>query len=141
MEFKNIVAISGKSGLFEIVGKRPDGIIVRHLDTNKKEFVSKHGFILSPLDKISIYTENNDSEMLLNIFLAMQADENSGGTLVSDKADKDALKKYLSKILPTYDQDRVYPSDIKKLVKWYTILKRFDLVHPVSETTNATTNE
>ncbi len=126
MEYKDIVAISGLGGLFEVVAKREDGMIVRGLEEDKPHFVASRQHVFSPLETITIYT-TKDTEDLLNVLLEMkkQSKENPPVDL---KADNKAFKDYFKKVLPEYDEERVYVSDIKKVIKWYAVLDKFDLI-------------
>jgi hypothetical protein len=118
MEYSKLIAISGFSGLFELMGSKADGAIVRSLDDNKTRFVSGRQHNFSHLESIEVYTIRENVN-LVEIFQAM---EKSGEALPSEK-DQAAVKAYLAKVYPDLDFERVYTSDMKKMVKWYGILK------------------
>jgi len=124
MDLKDIVSISGKPGLFFIQAQRTDGIIVSALGEEKKTFVSNRQHLFTPLDNITIYTKD-DSISLEDIFSDMKKDQN-----MQPPTDfsPDALKEYFRMLVPDYDDERVYVSDIKKIIKWYSELDQHDLV-------------
>ncbi|MCP4122676.1 MAG: hypothetical protein GY751_13060 [Bacteroidetes bacterium] len=126
MDLKDIVSIAGAGGLKTIVKQRPDGLIVAELDGSGKKFMSNRIHMFTPLENISIYTEN-DSESLANVFWKMKTicAENPP---IPAKSRADELKAYMAVVLPDYDRDQVFISDIKKLIKWYNILDEYNLV-------------
>jgi len=119
MNLSGIIAISGKGGLFTIAGQSKNNVIVESvIDGNKfPAFASNR---ISALEDISIYTYEGD-ELLSDIFKTM-FDKEKGGAAPSHKDNVDDLKKYLRAILPEYDEERVFTSDIKKLFQWYNLL-------------------
>lgn len=118
MEYNRIVAVTGLPGLYEILGSKSDGAIVRSLDDKSTRFVSSRVHNLSHLESIEVYTVR-DNVNLVDVFLAMQNDS----TALPDVKDNKALKGYFEKVYPDMDFERVYTSDLKKMVKWYEILK------------------
>ncbi len=104
-------------GLFELVSSKSDGAIVRSLDDNSTKFASTRQHQFSHLESIEVYTVR-DNVNLTDIFMAMQAD---GGKLPDEK-DAKAIKAYFEKVYPDLDFERVYVSDMKKMVKWYAII-------------------
>ncbi|MCS3798168.1 DUF5606 domain-containing protein [Niastella sp. OAS944] len=118
MEYAKIVAVTGLPGLFELVSSKSDGAIVRSLEDKSTKFVSSRIHNFSHLESIEVYTVR-DNVNLVDIFTAMQ---NSGENLPDDK-DNAAVKKYFEKVYADLDFDRVYSSDMKKMVKWYGVLK------------------
>jgi len=127
MEFKDILAISSMPGLYESLGERPDGLLVRRLDEKKVRFVSNRIHVFSPLDKIGIYVTDveNDNVALDKVMRAILKAETEQNLQLpsSKKASNKDLKAFITTILPDYDESRVYVSDIKKLIKWYLIVK------------------
>lgn len=119
MNLTGIIAISGKPGLYKVVAQGKNNIIVESLETKKKlpAYASDR---ISALEDISIYTYDDDKP-LKEIYADIFKKEN-GGTTISHKEDASKLSAYLLEVLPTYDQERVYPSDIKKLFQWYNML-------------------
>lgn len=132
MEYSKLVAVSGMPGLFELINSKNDGAIVRSLEDNTTKFASSRIHNFSHLESIEIYTVG-DNVNLVDIFHAM---ENASGALPDGK-DNAALKKYFEKVYPDLDFERVYASDLKKMVKWFDILKKnkveIKLSEPVEE--------
>lgn len=125
MQLTGIISISGKAGLSKIVSQTRTGLIVEALDNGKRTAI--HGAEkVSSLEDISIYTYEDD--ILLSDVFQKMFDAAKGEKILSHKSSADELKAYLSEILPDYDEDRVYVSDIKKLVQWYNILQEKDLL-------------
>lgn len=127
MNLKEIVAVSGLGGLFKIHANRPDGLIVQGFDEDKSKFLSSRKFVFTPLEGITVYTITDNIE-LTDIFLKMKESVNNNPIPDVKKASSNDLKNYFKSIVPDYDEDRVYVSDIKKLVKWYEILDKEGLV-------------
>jgi hypothetical protein len=119
MEYNKLVAVTGLPGLFELITSKTDGAIVRSLDDQSTKFVSSRIHNFSHLESIEIYTQR-DNVNLVDVFQAM---EKAGGSLPDDK-DAAAVKKYFEKAYPEMDFERVYASDMKKMVKWFSILKK-----------------
>lgn len=128
MELKDLVSISGMSGLFEVVTKRTDGMIVKGLDDGKPQFISSRVHIFTPLDAITIYTGEKDTTELYKVLLEMKKQEKTN-PVADANAEGSVLKKYFEKILPEYNEEKVYVSDIKKLIKWYMLLDKHKLVN------------
>jgi hypothetical protein len=121
MDLKDIVAVTGLSGLYKSAAKRNDGMIITSLETGKTTFASARVHMFTPLDTITVYVENNDTTELIKIFAEMKKQEKSN-PVPDAKADNPTLKAYFKKILPNYDEEKVYFSDIVKIVKWYRLL-------------------
>jgi hypothetical protein len=120
MALKDIMAISGMSGLFKFVSQGRNGIIVESLTDGKRTHVSASAKV-SSLSDIAVFT--NDSEKPLSEVLELIKQMENGGPAISPKSSNDELKSYFVKVLPSYDVERVYVSDIKKLVSWYNQLQ------------------
>lgn len=114
-----MVSITGLSGLFELVSSKADGGIVKSLEDKSVKFVSNRVHSFSHLESIEVFTVN-DNVNLTEIFLAMQASKEK----MPDSADVKAVKAYLAKVYPDMDMERVYASDMKKMIKWYDILQK-----------------
>jgi len=116
---KGILAISGQPGLFKVLSEGKNGAIVESLLTGKKQtaFASAK---MSTLEDIAIYTTSEDFP-LKEVFRKIHEQENGAAVLATNSKPED-LKKYFEKILPDYDRERVYVSDIKKVLNWYNIL-------------------
>ncbi|RXK83834.1 DUF5606 family protein [Filimonas effusa] len=128
MEYSRIISITGLSGLFELVGSKADGAIVRSLEDKSTKFVSSRIHSFSHLESIEVYTVR-DNVNLVELFQAMNA---SGEALPSEK-DPAAVKAYFQKVYGDMDFDRVYGSDMKKMVKWFAILKKNDVEFKLRE--------
>ena len=128
MEYSKLVAITGLPGLFELINSKTDGAIVRSLDDKSTRFVSSRVHNFSHLESIEVYTVR-DNVNLVDLFQAMDKD---GGKLPDDK-DAAAVKKYFEKAYPDMDFERVYSSDMKKMVKWFSILKKNNVEIKLSE--------
>lgn len=129
MEYNKIVSVSGLGGLFEMVSSRQDGAVVRSLDDNTSKFVSSRIHNFSHLESIEIYT-TKDNANLVDIFKAMQGSKDARP---GEKEDGKALKAYFEKVYPDMDFERVYGSDMKKMVKWLAILEKHSVEIKLSE--------
>jgi hypothetical protein len=125
MILKDILAISGEPGLFKFIAQGKNAIIVEHLETKKRS--SAYGSAkVSSLEDIAIFTEKED--MPLGKVFDMIYEKENGGTAIDSKADTVKLKNWFEGILPEYSKDKVYTSDIKKLVQWYNTLHNLNLL-------------
>ena len=124
MEFNDIATVSGKGGLFKVVAPTRGGVVLETLDNQKKKLVVNMNAKVSILGEISIYTTDKDGSMPLQEVMQKIHEEFEGDTGLTGTSDPDELKSFLKHILPSYDEDRVYVSDIKKLVTWYNILSK-----------------
>ena len=131
--FKDILAISGEPGLYKLVTKTQNGLIVEHVETKKRQPAYAAAKI-SSLDDIAIFTESEDKP-LKDVFKAIYEKEN-GQQAISHKVSKNELVNYFSEILPDYDKDRVYISDIKKAINWYNLLQKVDMLDFTEEEKN-----
>lgn len=122
MEYSKLISVTGMPGLFELVGSKTDGAIVKSLDDKTTKFVSSRVHNFSHLESIEVYTVRENVN-LVEVFQAMNA---SSEALPSDK-DAAAVKAYFSKVYADIDFERVYASDMKKMVKWFSILKANDV--------------
>lgn len=118
MDLKEILAISGKAGLYKMETNRENGLIASPLGENKKSFFSARQYMFTPLENITIYTELDAIE-LKEIFKRMKGKEDN---LIDSKSSSKAIRDYFLDIVPEHDQEKVYVSDIKKIIKWYNIL-------------------
>lgn len=122
---KGILSISGQSGLFKLVAESKSNIIVESLENSKRMPVHSTSKV-SALEDIAIYTENGDVP-LKEIFKAI-SDKENGAAAISPKVSSNELKAYFEEVVPEYDRDRVYISDIKKVLLWYNILQEKELL-------------
>ena len=123
MEYNKIVSVTGMPGLFELLSSKADGAVVRSLDDNTSKFVSTRLHNFSHLESIEVYTTRNNDN-LSSVFLAMKGSEEP---IPSAKAEAKALKSYFEKVFPDLDFERVYTSDMKKMVKWFEIIQKNEI--------------
>lgn len=131
MEYRRIVAVTGLPGLFEIISSKTDGALVRSLEDKSTKFVSSRVHNLSHLESIEVYTVR-DNVNLVEIFDAMKASKEA----LPDGKDNKTLKAYFEKVYPDLDFERVYSSDLKKMVKWYDTLTKNNIEIKLSEQEN-----
>lgn len=138
MEYSKIIAITGLPGLFELISSKSDGGIVRSLDDKSTRFVSSRVHQFSHLESIEVYTTRHNVN-LVDILKAMETSKEK----LPDDRDASELKSYFEKIFPELDFERVYTSDLKKMVKWYAVLNKNQVEIKLSEpsTEDATEEE
>lgn len=129
MEYNKLVSVTGLSGLYELISSKADGGIVRSLEDKSTKFVSNRLHSFSHLESIEIFTVK-DNVNLVEIFVAMKA---SNEALPDSKADAKGIKAYFEKVYPDMDFERVYGSDMKKMVKWFEILSKNNIEIKVSK--------
>jgi hypothetical protein len=122
MTLSEIATISGKGGLFKVMAPTKSGVILESLDDTKTKVVATTNSKLSLLQEISIYTTTKEGNIPLEEVLKKIYAEFKDDPGVDANSDAGELKAFLKAILPDYDEDRVYVSDIKKLIKWYSII-------------------
>jgi len=125
MELKDIVAINGKPGLYEIKAQSKGGIIVKSLiDSKKFPVTATHN--ISALNEIAVYTY--EEEIPLRIIFKSIGEKENGKEAISPKENGKVLTSYFREVLPNFDEERVYTSNIKKILQWYNLLasKNFD---------------
>lgn len=138
MSFSEILAVSKLPGLYQMHKHRADGLIVKSLQDDKVFFAASRAHSFTPLDNITIYTSDEPME-LLEVMLKIK-EKKSSITLPNPKADPAELKKFFSSVIPNYDEERVYVSDIQKIVKWYNLLAEKDLIKPAESIADAATS-
>lgn len=127
---KGILAISGQSGLYKVLTEGKNNVIVESLLTGKRSTVYTDAK-MSALEDIAIYTTQED--VPLRKVLKKIADKENGGPAIDVKNSPDELKKYFAEILPEYDKERVYFSDVKKVISWYNLLQEKGMLDLVEE--------
>ena len=125
MNLEGILNISGETGLFKVVATTTNTIIVESLTDGKRKPISSHSKV-NMLEEISLYTYS-ETKPLTEIFEDIAKQEN-GKKAISHKSQKNDLTNYFREILPEYDEERVYISDIKKVIQWYNSLHSFYLI-------------
>lgn len=128
MEYSKLISVTGLNGLYELVGSKTDGAIVKSLEDSSTKFVSSRVHNFSHLESIEVYTVR-DNVNLSEVFQAM------GKNPLPLPADKDtaAVKKYFETVYPDMDFSRVYASDMKKMIKWYSVIKAHNIEPKLDE--------
>lgn len=125
-EFKEIATVAGKPGLFRILKPSRSGVILESLDEKKTKLVVGGNHRVSVLSEISIYTLTEEGAAPLEDVMKIIEKEFDGDTGLTIDADSDEYKAFLKHVLPDFDEDRVYTSDIKKLINWYRIIRQYE---------------
>ncbi len=131
MDLKEILSIAGRPGLFKTITQAKNGVIVESLSEGKRFTAFAHERI-SSLEEISIFTEEDDMP-LIDVF-KMMFEKLEGKQAIDPKSNKGALSKFFDEMIPEYDKERVYTSDIKKVISWYnTLVEKEMLEFPEEE--------
>lgn len=127
MNVDDYISVTGKSGLYELVANRSNGLILKDVDSGKKRFFSAMRNQFTPLGSIAIYTMR-DTVPLENVMRNMlqQYEDNPP---VDPNSSNEELEEYFLDILPDYDPDKVFIGDIKKIIKWFNFLHERSLIH------------
>lgn len=127
MDYREIVSVTGIGGLFQLIATKSDGAIVRNLADKATKFIPARLHNVTPLESIEVYT-TGENVRLYEVFEKMKANE---GVPMPDtkKASNDTIKSYFKTIFPDFDEERVYVSDMKKMLKWFEVLKSNDLIN------------
>ncbi len=118
MEYNKLISVSGLSGLFELLTSKSDGAIAKSLENNTTQFISSRAHQFSHLESIEVFT-THDNVFLAEVFIEMGKNTEK----LPDEKDPKAIQAYFKKVYPKMDFERVYPSDMKKMVKWFTQLQ------------------
>ena len=140
MQYREIVSVTGLSGLYQLLTTKSDGAIVRNVADKSTKFISARQHNVTPLESIEVYT-TGDNVRLHEVFKKMQEHEATIPLADSRSATNDVIKSYFKSIFPEFDEERVYVSDMKKMLKWYELLKATDLLHFEEEPTEEGTEE
>ena len=125
IDLKQVAAIAGMSGLYRIVKPTRTGVIVESLEETPKSIVAQARHRMSLLDEISIYTTTEEGTVSLSEAFDRIHNKYGDNLPLSEKPDNSELVSFMEDIMPEYDGDRVYVSDMKKLVSWYAIVNKF----------------
>ncbi|KAB1067249.1 hypothetical protein F6U93_12585 [Tamlana haliotis] len=139
MSLEKVISISGKPGLYKLITQTRGGFVAESLVDNKRISVSVQNNV-SVLSEIAIYTLTEEVP-LAQVFESIKQKENGEQTSVKPKDSKDKLEEYFFGILPEYDEDRVYASDIKKVIQWYNLLQQHNLLDNLVEDEAAESTE
>ncbi len=131
MSLEKVISISGKPGLYKLITQTRAGFVAESLLDNKRISVSVQNNV-SVLSEIAIYTLNEEVP-LREVFEKIKEKENGQPSSVSPKDSKDKLEEYFFEVLPEYDEDRVYASDIKKVLQWYNLLQKHDMLNDLGK--------
>lgn len=123
---EGILSISGQPGLFKLISQTKNGIIVEAIDTKKRVPVYSNSKV-SALEDIAVFTTGEEIP-LKEVFKKIYTVENKGQTSVPRNAETNQIKEYFEDILPDYDKERVYVSDMKKIISWYNILVQENII-------------
>jgi hypothetical protein len=126
MQLTGIISVAGQSGLHKVIARSKAGLIVENISDKKRTAIQASEKV-STLEDIGIFTSEDD-ERIANIFDNIFAIEKGGATSVDHKADGATLAAYFVKVLPNYDTERVYASNIKKVIEWYNLLHAANLL-------------
>ncbi len=130
IQVKDLMSISGKGGLFRFLAQARNGVVVETL-TDKKRSVVPPTARVSALDDISIFGADEDVP-LADVLMKIHEKED-GGASIDPKSGNESLKAYFTEVLPEYDAEKVYVSDIKKVISWYNILHELGLLEVVDK--------
>jgi hypothetical protein len=139
MALEKIIAIGGKPGLFKLIAQTKGGFVGESLVDQKKVTVSIRAKV-SVLSEIAVYTLDKEVP-LIDVFRAVYEKESGGASAVTHKSDKLEIEEYFFAVLPNYDEDRVYLSDMKKILNWYNLLLKSDLLVEALENASKATTE
>lgn len=128
MEYYKLVAVSGLSGLFELLSTKSDGAIVRGLDDGQTRFAANRSHQFSHLESIEVFTKGEN----VNLIEVFQAMDKAAKPMPNEK-DAGAVKTYFESVYPAFDFDRVYASDLKKMIRWFAALKKRQVELKLSE--------
>lgn len=126
MDLTKILSIAGKPGLYKMLAQTKNGLVVESL-TDEKKFTAFSHERISTLEEISIYTE--DEDMPLKDVLKAMYEKLDGKPAISHKSDGTELTGFFEEVIPNYDKENVYVSDIKKVIQWYNLLLEKDMLN------------
>jgi len=125
MTFNEIATVAGKPGLYKVMKPTRGGVILEALDEKKSKLVVGTNHRVSILGEISMYTMTEEGASPLEDIMKNIEKEFKGDVGLDINADADELRAFLKHVLPDFDEEKVYPSDIKKLISWYKIIRTF----------------
>ena len=128
MEYSKLIAVSGKSGLFELLTSKSDGAIAKSLENDSTQFISSRAHQFSHLESIEVFT-THENVFLADVFIEMGKSKEA----LPDDKDTKLIQAYFKKVYPKMDFERVYPSDMKKMIKWFAQLKKHEVTPTLPE--------
>ncbi|WP_299552982.1 DUF5606 domain-containing protein [Seonamhaeicola sp.] len=139
MSLEKVLSISGKPGLYKLIAQTRGGFVAESLIDKKRISVGIQSNV-SVLSEIAIYTLAEEVP-LKDVLKKIKEKENGEKTSVKPKDSKDELEEYFFNVLPDYDEDRVYASDIKKVIQWYNLLQQHDMLGFLDDDNDAASDE
>ena len=133
MKFTEIAALSGKKGLFKVINPTRSGVILESLDGSKKRMIAGASAKVSVFSEISIYVIDEVESVPLQEVFRVIHQTYAGEVGLDKKSDPEELKSFFKSILPNYDADKVYVSDIKKVITWYQSLLSLELDYLIKD--------
>ena len=124
MDYNKLVSVTGLAGLYELISSKSDGAVVRSLEDNGTKFVSTRLHNFSHLESIEVFTVKSMADGNTSLAELFRAMRESAEIIPDAKADNETLKTYFEKVYPDLDFERVYASDMKKMIKWFDILEK-----------------
>lgn len=126
MEYREIVSVTGMGGLYQLLSTKSDGAVVRNITDGTSKFISARIHNVTPLESIEIYTTGSNVRLHEVLDKMKQSSQEIPD---AKKAGPDTIRKYFREVFPDLDEDRVYVSDMKKMIKWFLLLQEKDLLH------------
>lgn len=124
MTLKDIASVAGKSGLYKVLKPSRTGVLLEAIDEKRAKIIANAQQRVSILKEVSIYATNAEGSVPLNeVFLKIQ--EKHGAKVEVDTSNSKTLFAFIAEVVPDYDKEKVYPSDVKKLITWYNILSQY----------------
>lgn len=128
MSLEKLVVVGGIAGVHKVAANRSNGLIIENLDTGKKRFAPSRKHQFTPLESITIYTEDDEETLELSKVFHTMFTKLEEVPVVENNASNDDLRAYFEKVIPNYDRDRVFIGDMKKMVKWFRFLNDRNLI-------------
>ena len=128
MEYSKLISVSGKSGLFELLTSKSDGAIAKSLENDSTQFISSRAHQFSHLESIEVFT-THENVFLASVFIEMGKSKEA----LPDDKDAKLIQTYFKKVYPKMDFERVYPSDMKKMIKWFAQLQKHEVTPTLPE--------
>lgn len=128
MDMEKLIAVSSVSSVMKLVSTKKNGLFLEDFDSKKIRFYTSRKYNFTPLESISIYVESDEETVPLGDVLGKMKTQINDNPPADANASSDELKAYFEKILPTYNKEQVYVSDIKKIIKWFNFLNERDLL-------------
>ncbi len=133
INLKDLVIVSGMPGVFRLVANRNNGLIVEDMDSGKRRFAPARVHQFTPLESITIFTEDDEGITLSEVFESMLS-KLEGTPPPEPNSDNASLRKYFTEVAPSHDPERVRISDIRKILRWFHFLHARDLLQPEPDT-------